>query len=70
MAGGAEAGGTEEGVEEAEAEAEEVTEDEDEEGEAAAEVAVGEGKSSLRLLLCHRCVPITEVFEHYAFAVS
>ena len=43
MAGAVEAGGTEEGVREAE----EVTEDEDGEGEAAAEVAVGEGKSSL-----------------------
>ena len=43
LAGAVEAGGTEEGVREAE----EVTEDEDGEGEAAAEVAVGEGKSSL-----------------------
>ena len=70
LAGAAEAGVTEEGVEEAEAE--EVTEDGDEEGEAAAEVVVEEGRSSLRLdaYQYYQSRMKTELFEHSAFALS
>ena len=64
LAGAAEAGGTEEGVQEAEAE--ELTEDE--EGEAAAEVAVEEGKSSLRLD-AYQLRMKTELMEHSASAL-
>ena len=66
LAAAAEAGGTEEGVEEAEAE--EVTEDGDEEDEAAAEVAVEEGKSSLRHD-AYQSRMKTELMEHSASAL-